>query len=65
MSEDVREVSHEELLSERRRLLDSIGMTLDEIEEMAACGGLSGAQFWVYEDIRSVEFLLGDCLADD
>ena len=64
MSENVREVSREELLSERRRLLDSIGMTRDEIEEMAACGRLSGAQFWVYEDIRSVEFLLGDSLVD-
>lgn len=65
MSEDVREVSREELRSERTRLLESVGMTRAEREEMAACGGLSGAQVWVYEDIRSVEFLLGDCLVDD
>ena len=65
MSENVPEVSREELRSERRRLLASVGMTRAEIEEMAACGGFSGAQFWVYEDIRSVEFLLGDSLVDD
>lgn len=65
MSEDVRKVSREELRSERTRLLESVGMTRAELKEMATCGGLSGAQFWVYEDIRSVEFLLGDCLVDD
>lgn len=65
MSGIVREVSRKELLAERERLLASIAMTREELEAMAELGGLSGTQFWVYEDIRSVEFLLGDDVAGD
>jgi hypothetical protein len=65
MSDIVREVSREELLAERERLLASIAMTREELAAMAELGGLSGTQFWVYEDIRCVEFLLGDDVAAD
>ena len=49
--------------SSRERLLASIALTREELRAMAELGGLSGTQFWVYEDIRSVEFLLGDDVA--
>ena len=63
MSGIVREVSRQELLAERERLLASIALPREELEAMAELSGLSGTQFWVDEDIRSVEFLLGDDVA--
>ena len=64
MSGSVGELSREELLAERQRLLASIATDRHELETMTTYGGLSGAQFWVYEDIQSVEYPLGDDSAD-
>lgn len=65
MPVNVREVSRRELLAERERLLTSIAMTREELEVMAERGGLSGTQDSIYEDIQSVEFLLGDDISGD
>ena len=40
-------------------------MSRDLLEAMAELSGLSGTRFWVYEDIQSLEFLLGDDVAGD
>lgn len=62
MSPRVLEPSREELEARRMRLLDRLGMTRDELERAAGSGALTGDQYWLLEDIRSIEFLLG---ADD
>ena len=34
-------------------------MSRDELERAADRGALSGEQYWLHENIRSIEFLLG------
>lgn len=60
MGSRVVEPSREELQKRRRRLLDEVGMTRDELGKAAAAGTLTSDQFWAWEDITSIEFLLGD-----
>lgn len=60
MSPRVLEPSREELEARRQRLLERAGMSRDELEAAATAGTLRGDQFWVWEDIRSIEFLLGE-----
>jgi hypothetical protein len=35
-------------------------MTRTELEDAAAAGSLTPDDFWLWEDLRAVEFLLGD-----
>lgn len=60
MAPRVVEPSREELEKRRRRLLDDVGMSRDELGKAAAAGTLTSDQFWAWEDITSIEFLLGD-----
>lgn len=59
MSPRVLEPSRAELEARRRRLLDRLGMSRDELERAADSGALTGEQYWLLEDVRSTEFLLG------
>lgn len=35
-------------------------MNRPDLERAAESGALSAGQYWLFEDIRSIEFLLGD-----
>lgn len=59
MSPRVLEPTREELEARRRRLLERLGMSRDELASAAESGTLTGGQYWIWEDIRSIEFLLG------
>lgn len=52
--------SEGELRERLARLLSELGMTRDELAERAGEGLLSADQYWALEEIRSVEFLLGE-----
>lgn len=55
----VLEPSRAELEARRGRLLARLAMSRDELERAADSGALTGEQYWLLEDIRSIEFLLG------
>jgi hypothetical protein len=59
MSPRVLQPGREELEARRARLLDRLGMSRDDLERAADSGALTGDQYWLLEDIRSIEFLLG------
>jgi hypothetical protein len=59
MSPRVLEPSREELEERRHRLLERLAMTREEAQAAAAAGVLVGDQLWLWEDLRSIEFLLG------
>lgn len=48
----------EELLARRERLLRQARTSREELEARADRGTLTGDEYWLWEDIRSVEFLL-------
>jgi hypothetical protein len=60
MSPRVLEPSREDLEARHTRLLERLGVNRAELERLAETGALSGEQIWLWEDIRSIEFLLGD-----
>lgn len=60
MSPRVMEPSREELLERRERLLERARLTRDELECRAEGGLLSGSEFYLWDEIRSIEFLLGE-----
>lgn len=53
----------ERLRERRAELLNDVRMGRAELEERAEAGLLSGEEYWLWEEIRSIEFLLGG--ADD
>ena len=59
MTPRVLEPSRAELEARRSRLLARLAMSRDELERAADRGTLSGEQYWLHENIRSIEFLLG------
>ena len=63
MTTRVLEPGHDELKGRRARLLERAHMSREELEAAAAAGSLSPEEFWLWEDIRSVEFLLGEDVA--
>jgi hypothetical protein len=52
--------SRDELLQRRVQLLEQLRMTREELEERAEGGLLSPDAYWLWEEIRGVEFLLGE-----
>lgn len=60
MPSRVLEPSSQELRARRERLLARLGMSRDEAEAAARDGQLTSEEFWIWEDLRDVEFLLGD-----
>lgn len=59
MSPQVLQPTREDLLERRQRLLDRARLSREELEAQADAGTLPGELYWLLEDIRSVEFLLG------
>jgi hypothetical protein len=59
VSPRVLEPSRAELEARRSRLLDRLGVSREELERAAESGALTGEQYWLLEDVRSTEFLLG------
>ncbi len=55
----VLEPSRAELEARRSHLLARLAMNRDDLERAADRGSLSGEQYWLHENIRSIEFLLG------
>jgi hypothetical protein len=60
MSPRVLEPSAEELRARRERLLARLGRSRESLEAAADAGQLTSEEFWLWEDLRDVEFLLGD-----
>lgn len=56
----VREPSKEELWARRAELLERARMNREELQAGADAGMLDPDEFWLWKDIRAVEFLLGD-----
>lgn len=50
----------EGLRARRSRLLDKARTTRDDLQQRAADGTLTAEEYWIWRDIRSLEFLLGD-----
>lgn len=59
MTSRVLEPTRDDLEERRERLLRRTRMGRDELEAAARAGELSGETFWLWEDIRAIEFLLG------
>lgn len=56
----VREVSRDELLQRRRELLDEVGLSVDELRHRAESGSLVGDEWFAWDRLRDIDFLLGD-----
>ncbi|WP_370326342.1 hypothetical protein [Euzebya sp.] len=56
----VLEPSAADLRARRERLLASIGMTYTEAQQAAERNLLSGPDFWVWREVQSIDFLLGE-----
>ena len=52
--------TREELLTQRKRLLGNVSLSREELESAAKAGTLTWDEFLIWDDIRSIEFLLGD-----
>lgn len=56
----VTEVSREDLIARRERILEELGLTHDELEKLAAAGSLLGAEQDALDDLKDIAFLLGE-----
>lgn len=54
------ELTRDELLERRRRILDRYNLSLDEISERAKSFSLVGDEWDAWEDLNNIAFLLGD-----
>lgn len=62
----VRHPTRQELKERRRRLLEQARVSSsDELAERARRGALSGDEFWLWEEITSIDFLLGEDTDDE
>jgi len=56
----VREVTREELLARRERILARLGMSYEEFLRRAEAYTLVGEEHDALDDLRDIEFLLGE-----
>lgn len=54
------DVTREELIARRARILGSLGLTLDEYLSRAEANELSGLEWDVRDDLDTIAFLLGE-----
>ena len=54
------EVTRDELLERRRRVLDSLGVTLQDLRDRARAGSLSGDEWDAVAELEEISFLLDD-----
>lgn len=59
------EVTREELLARRERVLASLGMRIDEFRERVAHGALSGEEWDAVAELEEIGFLLDDSADGD
>lgn len=52
--------SRDELRDRRERLLAEANIDRDGLERRAHAGLLTAAEYWLWEELRSIEFLLGE-----
>jgi hypothetical protein len=60
MSPSVVTVRRDDLFARRRRILERLGMSLDEFKNLAATSVLTGDQWDALEDLDNIAFLLGE-----
>lgn len=53
-------VRREDLVARRQRILERLGMSLDEFKNVAATSVLTGDQWDALEDLENIAFLLGE-----
>ena len=56
----LREVSRDDLLAMRQEILDGLGCTYPELAERAKAYSLVGDEWSAWDDLREIDFLLGD-----
>lgn len=56
----VKSVARDELIARRERILDHLGLDLEEYMRRAASSELSGIEWEAREDLDSIAFLLGE-----
>lgn len=54
----VETLTAEQAQAERRRLLDELGMSMDELDERAVDGLLDAQEFHVWRRVRTLDWLL-------
>lgn len=54
------DASAEQLRARVDELLNRLGMSREEADRAAEDGLLEGRDYWTYEEIRSIDFLLND-----
>lgn len=52
--------SRDELLRRRQQLLDHARISRDKLDVRAERGELVGDEYWLWEALRSIDFLLGE-----
>jgi hypothetical protein len=60
MSPRVLEPSRDELLERRDELIAELQTSREQLQDRADAGLLSGEEFYLWDEIESIEFLLGD-----
>jgi hypothetical protein len=50
--------THEQLERRRRALLERLGGDFDKVNERAGRHDLEGDEWWAWEELRSIDFLL-------
>jgi hypothetical protein len=60
MSPRIVTVRHDDLEARRNQILDKFGMTLDELKALAVTRTLTGEELEAIEELREIEFLLGE-----
>lgn len=56
----VTQVSRDDLLKRRARILAGLGMTNEDLQERAAAGTLLGSEQDALDELRDIAFLLGE-----
>jgi hypothetical protein len=59
MSPRVIEPSRDELVERRDELIAELQTSREELQDRADAGLLSGEEFYLWDEIESIEFLLG------
>lgn len=52
--------TREEVKAQRDQILDSLGVTADELAERAAAGELVGEEWLAWAEVRELGYLLGE-----
>jgi len=56
----VLEVSRDDLIARRERILERLGVTYEDLLRRAEIGALVGDEYEALDDLRDISYLLGD-----